>query len=231
LSHSLDLDLLDIDGAVRESAEAAGFDRSDFLKKGVLAGGGLIAGSALLSQFNVAEAAISKTKLSKKNDVKILNFALTLEFLEAAFYREADTNKVYGPDLALQRFTQVVRRHEAQHVAFLKGALGSKAIRSPRFDFGNAVTDKAAFAATAQVLEDTGVAAYLGQAANIFQGPTLTAAGTILTVEARHAAWIRFINVPADLTTDTSDLPSPRTFERPATERATLRKARPFIKR
>ena len=223
MSHSLDLDLLDIDGAVRESAEAAGFDRSDFLKKGVLAGGGLIAGSALLSQFNVAEAAISKTKLSKKNDVKILNFALTLEFLEAAFYREADTNKVYGPDLALQRFTQVVRRHEAQHVAFLKGALGTKAIKSPRFDFGKAVTDKATFAATAQLLEDTGVTAYLGQVGNIFQKGVLASAGTIATVEARHAAWIRFINNPAVPATAIKDLPAPATFDKRKSEASILR--------
>jgi len=222
LSHSLNLDLLDADGAIRETAEAAGFDRSDFLKKGVLAGGGLIAGGAFFSQLGVAEAAIS-TRRSKGNDVKILNFALTLEFLEAAFYREADRNKVYGPDVALQRFTQVVRRHEAQHVAFLKGALGSKAIKSPRFDFGKAVTDKATFAATAQVLEDTGVMAYLGQVGNISQKGVLASAGTIATVEARHAAWIRFINNPAVLTTAITDLPAPRTFDKRKSEASILK--------
>ena len=56
------------------------------------------------------------------------------------------------------------------------------------------MTDTATFAATAQVLEDTGVNAYLGQVGNIFVKGTLAAAGTIATVEARHAAWIRFIN-------------------------------------
>ena len=222
MSH-LNFDLLDVDGAIRDSAEAAGLDRSDFLKKGVLAGGGLIAGAAFFSQLGIAEAAISTTRRSKTNDVKILNFALTLEFLEAAFYREADTNKVYGPDVALQRFTQVVRRHEAQHVAFLKGALGTKAIKSPRFDFGKAVTDKATFAATAQVLEDTGVTAYLGQVGNISQKGVLTAAGTIATVEARHAAWIRFINNPAVPATAIKDLPAPATFDRRKSEAAILK--------
>ena len=176
MSNLLNLDLLDADGAIRESAEAAGLDRSDFLKKGVLAGGGLIAGSALFSQLGVAEAAIS-TKKSKKNDVKILNYALTLEFLEAAFYKQAVANKAYADSAALKRFAEVVANHEAKHVAFLKTALGSSAIKSPTFDFGKAVTDKATFAATAQILEDTGVSAYLGQVTRVFQPAVLARRG------------------------------------------------------
>jgi hypothetical protein len=193
VSDLLNLDLLDVDGAVRDSAEAAGLDRSDFIKRGVLAGGGIIAGSAFFSSLGVAEAAISTHK-SAKNDVKILNYALTLEYLEAAFYAQAVTNAAYGDSANLKKFAETVAKHEAAHVKFLKGALKSAAIKSPKFDFGVAVTDKDKFAATAQVLEDTGVSAYLGQVANISQGAVLGAAGTIATVEARHAAWIRFIN-------------------------------------
>jgi hypothetical protein len=194
VSDLLNLDALDVDGAIRESAEAAGFDRSQFLKRSAIAGGGLVAGGAFFSILGPAEAAISKTKKSKANDVKILNFALTLEFLEAAFYKEALANKAYGTSADLKKFAEVVAKHEASHVAFLKTALGSSAIKSPKFDFGKAVTDTATFAATAEVLEDTGVSAYLGQVANVFQAGVLGAAGTIATVEARHAGWIRFIN-------------------------------------
>jgi rubrerythrin len=201
LSDLLNLAVLDADGAIRDSAEAAGLDRGDFLKKSVLAGGGLIAGGAFFSHLGIAEALISKKK-SKKNDVKILNYALTLEFLEAAFYKQAVANAAYGDSADLKTFATTVAGHEAKHVAFLKTALGSAAIKSPKFDFGMAVTDKATFAATAQVLEDTGVSAYLGQVAHVFQPGVLTAAGTIATVEARHASWIRFINgvtpAPAD---------------------------------
>lgn len=224
MTDPLDLSTLDIDGAIRDSAEAAGFDRSAFLKRGAIAGGGLIASGAMFGTFlSSAEAAISKTHRSAKNDVRILNFALTLEFLESAFYRQADLNKVYGDNAALQRFTQIVRRHEAQHVAFLKGALGSKAVKSPKFDFGATVTDRAKFQATAQVLEDTGVTAYLGQVGNVFNKGTLTAAGTIATVEARHASWIRFINGGAALDTPASALPAPTTFDKPKSERSVLK--------
>ena len=206
MSDLLNLDLLDADGAIREAGEAAGIDRGDFLKKTALAGGGLIAGGAFFSQYlGTAEAAISKTKKSKANDVKILNYALTLEYLEAAFYKQAVANQAYGTDANLKKFAEIVAKHEATHVKFLKTALGSAAIKSPTFDFADTVTDTAKFAATAQVLEDTGVSAYLGQVANVFQAGVLGAAGTIATVEARHASWIRFINgaTPAPASFDT----------------------------
>jgi len=214
LSHDLNLAVLDADGAIRESAEAAGFDRGSFIKKGALAGGGLIAGSAMFGTFLAsAEAAISTTRRSKANDVKILNFALTLEFLEAEFYKQAVANKAYGTSAPLKRFAEVVAKHEAKHVTFLRGALGAKAIKKPTFDFGDTVTDPVKFAATAQVLEDTGVMAYLGQVGNISVKGTLKAAGTIATVEARHAAWIRFIN---------NETPAPKTFDVARSEKKIL---------
>jgi hypothetical protein len=215
LSDSLNLNVIDADGAIRDAAESAGIDRSAFLKRGALAGGGLIAGSAMFGTFlSSAEAAISSTKRSKRNDVAILNYALTLEYLEAAFYAQAVANKAYGDDANLKTFAETVAAHEAAHVKFLKGALKSAAIKSPTFDFGNAVTDKATFAATAQVLEDTGVSAYLGQVGNILQLPVLKAAGTIATVEARHAAWIRFINAAT---------PAPSSFDTAKSEKAILK--------
>jgi rubrerythrin len=208
------LDALDADGAIRDSAEAAGLDRSAFLKRGVLAGGGLLAGGALFNSYLAdAEAAISKHR-SKKNDVKILNYALTLEFLEAAFYKQAVANHAFGSSAPLKAFAETVAEHEAKHVAFLKKALGSAAIKSPTFDFGDAVTDQAKFAATSQVLEDTGVSAYLGQVGNVSQRAVLSAAGTIATVEARHAAWIRDIN---------GSNPAPASFDVPNSEKATLK--------
>jgi hypothetical protein len=215
LSDPLNLSTLDADGAIRDAAETAGLDRGAFLRRGAIAGGGIIAGSAMFGTFlSSAEAAISSTKHSKKNDAAILNYALTLEYLEAAFYAQAVANKAYGDDANLKTFAETVAAHEAAHVKFLKGALKSAAVKSPKFDFGAAVTDKKTFAATAQVLEDTGVSAYLGQVGNIFQRPVLKAAGTIATVEARHASWIRFIN---------GDTPAPSSFDTAKSEKAVLK--------
>jgi rubrerythrin len=212
--HLPNLDALDADGAIRDSAETAGLDRGDFLKKGVLAGGGLLAGGALFSSYlSDAEAAISKHR-SKRNDVKILNYALTLEFLEAAFYKQAVANAAFGSSAPLKAFAETVADHEAKHVSFLKKALGSAAVKSPRFDFGDTVTDPAKFAATAQVLEDTGVSAYLGQVGNLSQRAVLAAAGTIATIEARHAAWIRDIN---------GANPAPAAFDVAKSEKAILK--------
>jgi hypothetical protein len=89
-------------------------------------------------------------------------------------------------------------------VAFIRSALGSKAGKKPSFDFGDTTGDPDAFADTAADLEDLAVAAYAGQAGNLSKA-TLTAAATLISVEARHAAWIRSIvgRPPAEQPTDT----------------------------
>lgn len=92
-------------------------------------------------------------------------------------------------------FLRTVTRDENKHVSFLRKALGRKAAKSPEFDFGATVTDPAMFMETAQVLENTGVHAYLGQAGNIKDKKILGAAASILTIEARHASVIGLINV------------------------------------
>jgi hypothetical protein len=182
------LEELDVDGAIREAASKVDGDtRAAFLKKAGIGAGAVVAGGAFAGAIpGIASAGVAKS------DVAILNFALTLEYLEAAFYAEAVAKGNFTGKIG--DFAKVVSAHENAHVAFLKGALGSAAVKSPKFDFKGTNTDQAKFTATAQVLEDTGVAAYLGQAGNIKSKKILGAAGSILAVEARHAGWIRDLN-------------------------------------
>jgi Ferritin-like domain len=190
MSELLKLEHVDADGAIREAAEKVDpHTRAAFLKKAGLGAGAVLGGSAFLGAMpSIASAAVPAS------DVAILNFALTLEFLEAEFYAQAKANNVGGSNNDLTAFVNIVSAHEAAHVSFLKAALGRKAVSKPKFDFKTAVTDQKTFQATAQVLEDTGVQAYLGQVGNIKAKAILKAAGSILPVEARHAAWIRDIN-------------------------------------
>ncbi len=188
MSEALVLEELDEDGAIQEAiAEVAGDSRADFLRKAAIGGGTILGGGALLGALpSIASAGVSR------GDIAILNFALTLEYLEAAFYAEAVSKGKFSG--AVGKFASIVSKHEAAHVAFLKGALGSKAVPKPKFNFQGTTTDEAKFKATAQVLEDTGVAAYLGQVGLIKSKKILAAAGSILPIEARHAGWIRNIN-------------------------------------
>jgi rubrerythrin len=183
------LDELDADGAIRDAADAAGDTRMDFFKKAAVGGGSLIAGGALMGGL---PALAMGAKPSKKNDVKILQFALTLEYLEAAFYKEAVAGGALTGDVLAA--AKIVAKHEATHVKTLKQVLGSASIKSPKFDFKGTTADQAKFVATAQALEDTGVRAYSGQAPNIKQAAVLKAATSILTVEARHASRFRTLN-------------------------------------
>ena len=219
LNH-IKLETLDQDGAIRDSAEAAGLDRGEFLRRGAMAGGGFIAGGVLFNGLaSPAEAAISRRRKSRRNDVKILNYALTLEFLEADFYKAALQNNAFDND-QVRTFAQLTGDHERQHVNTLKQVLGSAAVKKPTFDFGDTVRDPAKFRATAQALEDTGVSAYAGQGPNILQKPVIVAALSIHSVEARHAAWIRFLNSNG---AGGASGPAPRAFDRARTERQVLK--------
>jgi hypothetical protein len=193
----LTLETLDVDGALQETAHEA---RSVLSRRGLLATAGLAVGGAPVA-FAMAQGGGLP-----KGDIKILNYALTLEYLEAAFYNEAVASGKYKGIVA--NFASVVAEHENAHVEALKAALGSNAVAKPEFDFkGTNTGDVKTFLRTAKTLEDTGVAAYQGQADKIKTPAVLGSAGAILAVEARHAAWVRDI-IGAD---DSS--PAPDAFE------------------
>lgn len=128
--------------------------------------------------------------------VEVLNFALTLEYLEAEFYREALSARGLIPGRFRAVFTQI-GKHEIAHVRTLTGALGPAAIPKPRFDFTgrgkfpDVFQNFDTFTTVSSTFEDLGVAAYKGQAGNLQGTPVLTTALQIHSVEARHAAEVR----------------------------------------
>jgi hypothetical protein len=205
MSDVFKLEDFDADGAIVETAAAANDTRGAFLKKAGIGAGALMGGGALLG----ALPAVAGAAGIPASDIAILNFALTLEYLEAEFYAEAKASGALTGETL--RFAKIVSNHEASHVAFLKKVLGSKAVAKPKFDFKGTTSDMAKFQATADVLENTGVHAYLGQVGNIKSKAVLAGAGRILPVEARHAAWIRDIRFSGG--TAVSTTPAPAGFE------------------
>ena len=187
----LDLSVVDVDGAIRESAEAAGVDRRDFLRKGAVAGGAVIGSSGFMAMLPEVAAA----RPSKKQDLKILNFALTLELLEAAFYKEAvDSGALTDPQVL--NLARLLNADEQTHVTALRQTirrLGGKPVSGIEFDFMGTNRDQAKFVETSFVLENTGVRAYVGQAPRIKSKALLGAAASIATVEARHASAIAVV--------------------------------------
>jgi hypothetical protein len=168
-----------------------GDSRRAFLKKAGIGGAAVMGSGALLSALTPAGAAAAQGKGRPpakfgKGDIGILNYALTLEYLEAAFYNEATKNKV-ASGAQESAFLKAVTADENAHVAFLKKALGKKAVGAPKVDFGDA-TSKAKWLPTSMVLENTGVKAYGGQALNISSPAYISAALSIWAVEARHAS-------------------------------------------
>ncbi|MEP7231447.1 MAG: ferritin-like domain-containing protein [Ginsengibacter sp.] len=175
--------------------------RRDAMKKFANVSGKIALASipfALGSMFKTAYGQSSNTV----NDV--LNFALTLEYLEAEFYNNIVGSPGYlTATAAAQGALSKIKDDENKHVAFLQSVLGAAAIAKPTFDFtagsGSGTGPFAGYLgnyavqlAMAQTFEDTGVRAYKGQATALQSNRTvLTAALEIHSVEARHASHIR----------------------------------------
>lgn len=182
----------------------------------------LAAGAAYgaLSATGLISSALAE---SGGGDVDILNYALTLEFLETEFYVQA-AKSVKGLSKYEMDLTKELRDNEAAHVDALTATikdLGGKPAAKPTFQFGGAFGNRASYLKTANVLEDTGVSAYNGAAPMIKSVDVLAAAGGIVQVEARHAAMIRLVrNKP----------PAPLAFDKASEMEEILAAVKPFIK-
>ena len=198
------------------AVEVHGMTRASFVLRGAMAAGAAYGAAAVGPYVSQAFAA------SGSSDLDILNFALTLEYLETDFY------KVKGASLHLTGEAKALARsfgdEEAEHVAALTKAIrgaGGMPVKKPMFAFP--VTDQASFLKLAYVLENTGVGAYNGAAPSITNKQYLAAAGSIAQVEARHAASIALL---------TGDQITPSgAFDKPLTKAQVLAKAGPLIKK
>jgi Ferritin-like domain len=174
---------LDRDGAI-----AAAVDRVSGDTRAELLGKAAVGGTALLGALAASGRADGATAAS---DVAILNYALTLEYLQAAFYTEAERLGAVGGKLA--EVPRQLGAVERAHVTALKDALGSAAVARPGFNFQGVTEDQAKFLQTAVAFEDLAAAAYKAQAARIKSPALVAAAVSIHSVEARHAAWMRYL--------------------------------------
>lgn len=174
-----------------------------------------------VSSANVSRLALGQQEFT--SDIDVLNYALTLEHLEAAFYEMAGDFE-FGEDPygnSITEYLMMVGEHEAAHVQTLTDVitqLGGEPVARAQYDFG--VTDAQSFLTTAATLENVGVSAYDGAGAAIQNPDLLTAAGSIVAVEARHAAYLNLI---------TGQSPFPAAFETPLTMAEVLDAAGPFI--
>ena len=153
--------------------------------------------STVISVGALAGITFGKGKKLPRNVNDVLNFALTLEYLEDEFYRMGLESRGLIPNETRDIFGQI-SKHETAHVNLLKSVLGGKAVDKPEFDFtaGGTFPDVfrnyQTFLALSQAFEDTGVRAYKGQAGNLISNDkVLTVALQIHSVEARHAAEVR----------------------------------------
>ena len=200
---------LDPSGDLRQVADDAGaYDpsgtRRDLLKKAGVGGVAVFGVGSLLSPLDAFAAASSSqkgafsTRASRSirrgkpnaNDVKIGNYALTLEYLEAAFYAAAV--KANFPDKDINDAAKVLADHEQQHVDALKKVLGAAAVKAPKINgatVARLLADQNTFIKTAAAIEPVGTAAYAGAGPYINNLGIVKAALAIHSVEANHASY------------------------------------------
>ena len=197
--------------------DVQGISRSSFIARGAVTAGAVY-GLGAVGPF-VREALAQ----GDGGDIEILNFALTLEYLEAAFYTQG-LKQVSGLSGDVRSLATEIRDNENEHVDALAQTiedLGGKPVKAPGVDFGDAFASQKAFLKLAQTFEDTGVSAYNGAAPMIMSTEVLGAAGSIVQVEARHAAAIRSLN---------GQPISDSGFDKPLEQQAVLDAVQPFVK-
>lgn len=191
----LALEHMDRDGAVAEALD--GLTRRQVLRAAAAG----TAGTAALAGIAPGTAVAASTKV----DLTILQLALVLERLGAAFYDEAvERGELTGETL---RFAKTVRGHERAHVVAVSEtirALGGRPDPAPTFDFGAVTGDEKRFQKAAASLEELSVQALNG-AGPLVSRAVLNAAAGLVSVEARHVAWIRGI---------VGDTPAQRPFDK-----------------
>lgn len=127
-----------------------------------------------------------------KDDFGVLNYAYALEQLEAAFYIKVASAPPSSFTTAEKNYFNDIQYHEIAHREFFKNALGTAAIGSLEVDFSSInFTDRTSVLAAAKAFEDLGVAAYNGAGVRLKTDAYIVIAGQIVSVEARHAAYIR----------------------------------------
>jgi Ferritin-like domain len=194
-----------------------GITREAFLVRSTLAAA---AAYGTMSASGLIGTALAQ---SEAGDVDILNYALTLEYLESTFYTMG-VKRVSGLRSEERKLAERLRDDEDAHVDALTATikkLGGKPAAKPTFDFGRAFGDRATFLKTANTLEDTGVSAYNGAATSISSVDVLAAAGGIVQIEARHAALIRLAR---------DKTPAPQAFDKASQMEEVLAAVQPFIK-
>ena len=195
--------------------EVHGLSRSSFLLKGALATGAVLGMGAVTPFVSSALAATASS------DIDILNFALTLEYLETDFYQTK--GKTVGLTGQAKTLATSFGDEEAEHVAALMKAIkagGGKPVKKPTFVFP--VSSSSAFLKLAYTLENVGVGAYNGAGPSLKSKALLGAAGSIVQVEARHAASIAVL-------TGMKITPN-GAFDKPLTTKQVLAAAGPLIK-
>jgi rubrerythrin len=223
-------------GALDQLAREDGDSRAQFLKMaGVGAAGALAIFVAACGGDDEEEPAPSGGGESSggdsggggggsQGDIDIVNYALTLEFLEADFYQQVlDSGEVTGPPAEVAK---LIAETEQAHVEALMATvqdLGGTPVEAPQTNFEDVLAGgQEKILDTAATVENLGAAAYLGQAGNIESMDILAAALSIHTIEARHAAVLNQV-VGRSIVPDGA-------FAKPATMEEVLAAVKPFIK-
>src|SRR4051794_21466504 len=195
---------------VLAGVEIHGMTRSAFILRGALAAGAAYGAGA-------AGPYVARALAQGGGDIAIVNFALTLEYVESAFYKAALADA--GLRGSLKSLAAEIGQNEQAHVEALNQAvqqIGASPAKAPKTSFP--VRNEASFLRLAASFEETGVSAYNGAIPALSSPDLVVATGSIVQVEARHAAAIHDA---------ANQNPAPAAFDKPLARAQVLPRIRP----